>query len=201
MWWAELLNSIVALLESGAGGGGGAFESIATATGTGSSGTITFSSIPSTYTHLQIRALTKSTNTAGPTYNYFIRFNSDTTAANYRNHYLRGTGSAAQAGSFDSDTNGFVIGYTPVARTSSPDLTNMFGTNIIDIHDYASTTKNKTVRSFFGTELNTTDGNSIVGLQSGLWVNTAAVSSLSLFVEIGNWTTSTVFSLYGIKGA
>jgi hypothetical protein len=175
------------------------FESIATATGTGSSGTITFSSIPGTYKALQIRALTKGTATTGPTYNMSMRFNSDTTDTNYVNHYLRGNGTTASAGQFGSSTDGFVIGYTTVSRTSAPDLTNIFGTNLIDIIDYASTSKYKTARSFFGADLNDTSGSGIVGLQSGLWMSTAAISSITLTIGASFWTTTSTFALYGIK--
>jgi hypothetical protein len=70
---------------------------------------------------------------------------------------------------------------------------------IIDIHDYASTTKNKTVRSFFGHDRN---GAGSVYLYSGLWMNTGAITSLSLGQAnfSGTFDTGTVASLYGIKG-
>jgi hypothetical protein len=193
-------NSIAGFLGTGVAASTSSYESIATAVGTGSSATITFSSIPATFKHLQIRALTKGTATTGPTYNMSMRFNSDTTDTNYVNHYLRGGGASASAGQFGSSTDGFVIGYTPVSRVAAPDLTNMFGTNLIDIIDYASTTKYKTARALFGTELNTTDGNSIVGLQSGLWMSTAAITSITLTIGASFWTTTSTFALYGIKG-
>jgi hypothetical protein len=195
-----LLNSLLGTLSSGVPPITGSYESIASATGTGSSTSITFSSIPSTYKHLQIRALTKGTSVTGPTYNMSMRFNSDTTDANYVNHYLRGTGSSAQAGQFGSSADGFVIGYTPVSRVAAPDLTNIFGTNIIDIIDYASTTKYKTARCFFGTDLNDASGSGIVGLQSGLWMSSSAITSITLTIGVSNWTTTSTFALYGIKG-
>jgi len=57
----------------------GSYESIASASGTGSSGTITFSSIPSTYTHLQIRGIGRNSY---PSTQVNVRFNSDT-GSNY----------------------------------------------------------------------------------------------------------------------
>ena len=192
MWWVELLNSIVALLESGAGGGGAAYESIATATGTGSSGTITFSSIPSTYASLQIRVMTRSSSTGR---NIQVRFNSDT-GANYAQHNLRGNGTSAAAAGTASTTSiesGWIA--------TSADATNVMGVSIIDLHDYASTTKNKTLRAISGLDNNGGTTNERIYLYSGLWMNTGAINSISLISNSGNWTTASVFSLYGIKGA
>ena len=186
-----MLNSIVALLESGAGGGG-SYESIATATGTGSSGTITFSSIPSTYSSLQIRVMTRSSSTGR---NIQVRFNSDT-GANYAEHNLRGNGSTAAA-SGSASTTSIESGWI----ATSADATNVMGVSLIDVHDYASTTKNKTLRAMSGLDNNGATTNERIYLYSGLWMNTAAINSISIISNSGNWTTSSVFSLYGIKGA
>jgi hypothetical protein len=164
----------------------GAFESIATATGNGSSGTITFSSIPSTYQHLQIRLQVIASGGGGQA----IRFNSDT-GNNYARHNVGGNGSSVFAGGTAS-TNQIFIGDDSAATNPA--------TMIVDIHDYASTTKNKTVRSFFGHDRN---GAGSVYLYSGVWLNTGAVTSLSLGQGNfgGIFDTGTVASLYGIKGA
>ncbi len=74
------------------------YESIATASGNGSSATITFSSIPSTYTHLQIRAITRDTSALNDSYGAKLKINSDT-GSNYTSHYLLGTGSGISSGS------------------------------------------------------------------------------------------------------
>ena len=192
-----MLNSIVALLNAGAGGGGGSYESIATATGTGSSGTITFSSIPSTYVALQLRILSKSTRTASSgTNDAFMRFNSDT-GANYALHNLYGDGTSAGAGGTASTTS---IRIQRIGVSSATGLSNMMGVAITDIQDYASTTKYKTVRNISGTDTNAvSDG--LIYLSSGLWQSTSAVSSIDVFLSGENFTTSTVVSLYGIKGA
>ena len=70
------------------------YESIASATGTGSSGTITFSSIPGTYQHLQIRINSRNDSTDGATTT--MRFNGDT-GSNYARHYLYGDGATVSA--------------------------------------------------------------------------------------------------------
>jgi hypothetical protein len=199
MWWAALLNSLAAVYASGgAGGGGSSYESIATATGTGSSATITFSSIPSTYTSLQIRMLSKNTRTADSALGINrIRLNGDT-GANYVYHGLLGDGSAASAQAGTAITFG-VVGYSPGSGGGN---TNTLATTIIDIHNYAITTQNKTVRSISGTDQNVADTakNAIV-LNSSLWLDTSAITSISLIHNDGSWTTNSTFALYGIKGA
>jgi hypothetical protein len=163
----------------------GSFDSISTVTSTGSSGTITFSSIPSTYTHLQIRGII-----ASPSSNYsLIRFNSDT-GSNYTAHFLYGSGSSAVASALTSQT----AGYTTRADAGSP----TFATGIIDILDYANTNKNKTFRTLTGWENNTTG---IVMLNSGVWMSTSAITQIDLITQSGNYSSGTTFALYGIKGA
>ena len=183
-----MLNSIVALLESGAGGGGGAFESIATATGTGSSGTITFSSIPSTYQHLQIRGNILPTTAAG---NLFLRVNGLSTSI-YAYHLLYGNGTAATATGSATQSRVYIESTTITKDTTNPT------SFIIDIQDYASTTKNKTIRNFYGLDKN---GSGEVVLSSGLVVDTQAIGSLTVNLLSASFATSSTVSLYGIKGA
>jgi hypothetical protein len=174
-----------------AAAGGPAYESIASATGTGSSGTITFSSIPSTYTSLQIRYNAIQTGAGGQALR--MQVNSDT-GSNYARHLFRGngTGTVQSIGSASStfislSANG--VGLDTVYPSSG----------IIDIQDYASTTRYKTVRDFGGKDNNTTSSG--VNLNSGLWMNTAAITSISLLIPADSFTTDTTVSLYGIKGA
>lgn len=175
------------------------FESIATATGTGSSGTITFSSIPSTYKHLQIRYVGKSTTSTGGvnSYNVTMQINSDT-GSNYAYHRLSGNGTAASAGGAATQTS---ITLTPAhIPNSDATLANMLGVGIIDVLDYTSTSKNKTIRSFYGGNFNTAS-TGYLALHSGLYYATpAAITSITLTVPTGFWTTTSSFALYGIKG-
>jgi len=170
------------------------FESIATATGTGSSGTITFSSIPSTYQHLQVRWIARTSPATDSATTVRIRFNSDT-GANYTRHLLYADGTSATAQGSASETS---IDVRAGARTDSSG-TNTMGVAVIDVHDYASTTKYKTLRGFSGADDNDTTGE--ISLQSGLWMNTAAISSITIFSVSGNFLSTSTFALYGIKGA
>lgn len=186
-----MLNFLAAVSGNGAGGGG-SFESIATANGTGSSNTITFSSIPSTYQHLQIRALHRSSD-AATTADFYIRVNGSSSSI-YAHHNIRGTGAAVSASGSSSVTE-INEGITFAATTAS----NIMGVSIIDIHDYCSSTKNKTIRLFQGRDDNGTLGT--VRLSSGLYAATTAISSITFTLGAGNFTTASTFALYGIKGA
>jgi len=176
------------------------YESIASATGTGSSGTITFSSIPSTYASLQIRftARVSSGGETTPIGLYFL-LNGDT-GSNYTQHDLSGNGATASATGYNTSS----VGGEPFLKRSvagSAMTSDIVGVGIIDILDYASTTKAKTVRSISGLNFNTASTNEIILLQSNLWTSTSAINSITIKTGGGqNFATSTVVSLYGIKG-
>lgn len=172
------------------------YESIASATGTGSSGTITFSSIPSTYASLQLRCLSRNSATGTGSGDVLLRFNSDS-GSNYAHHHIRGNGSVAAASGSATQTSIRFDNFS----TNNGEAANIMTVGIIDIHNYASTTQNKTVRAFQGNDNN---GNStaIIRLNSGLWMSTAAISTITLTLNLANnFTTTSQFALYGIKGA
>lgn len=166
------------------------YESIATATGTGSSAVITFSSIPSTFKHLQIRYIGRTTNSATER-NYYIRLNSDS-GSNYAYHRLYGTGSTVGAEGYATQTEAYCSSSMPGALVAS----NIIGVGITDLLDYASTSKNKTLRTIHGYDSNGT-GN--INISSGVWLSTSAVDTITLTLGSGNWTTESDFALYGIK--
>jgi hypothetical protein len=182
--------------SGGAGGGGASFESIASVTATGIETTLSFTSIPSTYKHLQIRGIAKDTYIVGSAESTttLITFNSDT-GSNYASHALRGNGTTTSGQRAASTTS-----MDRIVGSIFGNSTSTFGVSIVDIHDYASTTKNKTVRSFSGGELNSGDTNSNLTLGSGLWVNTSAITSIQIKAVVTAFATGSTFALYGIKG-
>lgn len=186
---------MIGALVAGITGSGGAslssYESIATATGTGSSGTISFTSIPSTFKHLQIRLMARSDGAATAS-DHLIQLNADT-GSNYAYHALYGSGSTVGAFGAASTTSGY-LGEIPYASATA----SIMGVTIIDILDYGSTTKNKTIRIFNGDDRN---GAGYVYINSSLWLNTNAVSSVQVKTNSGNFTTASTFALYGIKEA
>lgn len=166
------------------------YESIQTVTvGFGGQATVTFSSIPNTYKHLQIRCIAKMTSGGGPFANR-ITFNSDT-GTNYSDHNLNGSGASVSAGGAASTT------YIRNWDFTGSGATNIFGTGVIDVLDYADTNKNKTVRCLSGYDAN---GSGSIFLSSGLWRSTSAISSMTFTPESGSYAQYSQFALYGIKG-
>jgi hypothetical protein len=156
------------------------YDSIATVTvGSGGTSTISFSSIPSTFTHLQVRYSTLA-NTGS---NLDLRFNSDTTNSNYMSHRITGYGYAI-------DTDGSARPIIGAADTNP-------ASGIIDILDYKNTNKYKTSRALTGLDGN--GGTCRLRLASVLWINTNAISSIEIICD-GTITQYSQFALYGVKG-
>jgi hypothetical protein len=169
------------------------FESIQTVTvGSGGASEVEFTSIPSTYTHLQIRAIVRSNRNTGDALN--VRFNSDTSSS-YARHGLYGNGSSTGASGGSSETA--IEAWSNIADNSM--TASVFTGGIMDILDYANTNKYKTVRSLQGNDVN---GSGHIYLASGLWTNTSAITSIKFYVAYGTGVMQyTQFALYGIKGA
>lgn len=169
------------------------FESIATVTAAGGETSVTFSSIVSTYKHLQIRYQARK-NASGIA-NLIFRPNGDSTNANFAHHILRGTGGTVSAAG-DTGVPMYIAQFNGTDYPAS-------GVGIIDVIDYASTTKNKTIRCFDGFDDNGTIGanSSRIELRSGLWLQTTAISSVVLYFNGDALSAGSTFSLYGIKGA
>jgi hypothetical protein len=171
------------------------YESIATVTvGSGGSATIEFTSIPATYTHLQLRGLGRNTAGSAGGSNIELQFNTDT-ATNYSSHYLRGSGSAALVGAYTTSSRIYFI--ETIARNGN--TAGVFGTFVIDILDYANTNKYKTVRGLGGYDDN---GSGYILFGSGNWRSTSAISSVKVILEGGDtFAEYSQWALYGIKGA
>lgn len=169
------------------------YDSIATTTvGAGGASTITFSSIPQTYTHLQIRYLAKATR-ANVVSQPAFRFNSDT-GSNYTDHYLNANGSTIAAG-WDG-TNTLIYGSSIAGNSANA---NTFGVGVFDILDYTNTNKYKTVRSIGGDDDN---GSGYIDFRSGLWMSTSAINTITITEAYGNnFAQYSSFALYGIKGS
>jgi len=169
------------------------YESIATTTLSSSSGTITFSSIPQTFAHLQMRWIGRGT-LADVSVGQKINFNSDT-GANYSGHLIRGDGTTVYADKGQSATSAAFFGRVAAASSTA----GMFGGFIMDILDYTNTNKYKTLRCIGGSDRN---GSGEIRFNSDAWLNTAAITSMTFQItDGGNYDTNTQFALYGIKAA
>lgn len=164
-------------------------ELIATAYGTGSSRLITFASIPSDYKHLQIRAAARSTNASSTDF-LAININS-VDSSSYSQHSLAGNGSSVSSSAATSQT---YINFATIPAASA--IGNTHSGLVLDLLDYTSTSKNKTLRCFAGMATTTT----LIQLVSGGFFNTSAVTRLDIVTASGNFTSDSRVSLYGIKG-
>lgn len=167
----------------------GSYYSIATTTLSTSTATITFSSIPATYTHLQIRGIAKNTSADYET-KMRVGNGSADSGSNYADHYLLGNGASPFANAASTQTSA-IIGI-------EGNTTSNYAAYVCDILDYANTNKYKTFRTLNGVDKN---GSGSIRLQSGLWRSTSAIDTIELFHAAGNFEQYTQFALYGIKGS
>lgn len=166
-------------------------------TNVGSSGaaTVTFNLIPDTYKHLQIRVFGRGTGTGNREF-ISARFNNDT-ASNYYWQGLNGSG----GGSADSQNSGGAVsnlnwGFSVIPQSDAPAF--ITGSAIIDILEYANTSKLKVTRSFAGQDQNTTNGR--VNQVSGLWNSASKITRIDISLGSGSFAEGSQVSLYGIKG-
>jgi hypothetical protein len=167
------------------------FESIATTTvGSGGASSITFSSIPSTYTHLQLRVFSRAVS--GGFDQIYMRINGDT-GSNYSKHNMGGSGASGLVYGGSGGTTSVSIAAIPGSNQSA----NVFGASVTDFLDYTNTNKYKTTRAIAGTDNNGTGYN---WFASGLWQNTNAITSINIFPAGSvDWAQYTHAALYGIK--
>jgi hypothetical protein len=152
-----------------------ALDKVTVATATPS---VTFTSIPQTYTDLVL----VMSGTASGTSDIYVYFNADT-ASNYSRTYLYGDGSAANSGrqSFSSFLWAYAVGSNQ-------------NNGILNIQNYSNATTYKTAISRWNISSNYT------GANVGLWRSTTAISSMTVGITGGlNLSSGTTFSLYGIK--
>ena len=175
--------------------GPGEFDLIQSQIVSGSSTSIiTFSNLAalsSAYRQLQIRAVARFSTSAQNEIGLNVRLNGDT-AANYAIHGMFGLNSTRSSYGATSATQ-IPVGNFATAQTAS----NIYGAVVFDILDAYSTTKNKTIRAYNGfSDLAT------ASLRSGLWLNTAGITSISLQDTAlnSNFVAGSRISLYGIKG-
>jgi len=165
---------------------------IASVTITSNGANPVFTSIPQNFTHLQLRCYVRAAGATSYQYVYF-RLNGDT-GGNYAFKYLNGNGTSA-VNSASSGGGYGLIGYC----ASNSNTTNVFSTVIIDILDYTSTTKNKTLRALNGMDINASGSNS--GLWSSLWTPStiAAITQIDIGPDSYGCLAGSRFDLYGIN--
>jgi len=159
------------------------YEPIATQTLGSAAASITFSSIPATYTDLVM--VFNGSAVSGTGYVSF-QYNGDT-GSNYSVTLLRGNGSAALASRYSNITEI----YASEGATNTTTMNNV----IAQIANYSNTTTYKTMI----TRANNSTVSTEVGV--GLWRSTAAINALKVLSPLNNFATGSSFTLYGIKAA
>jgi len=160
---------------------------IATQTLGSSAASITFSSIPSTYTDLRLVVTGHQTGTGGAV--MYLQFNSDT-ATNYSATEIRGNGSTV-ASSRGTSTANMRIGFIQDDSVSS----SYISVSTVDIFSYTGST----YKTALGTGDADANGSGTVGNFVGLWRSTSAITSITILPVSGNtWTAGTTATLYGI---
>jgi len=168
------------------------YEPIATTTLGSAAATITFSSIPATYTDLRLILVTRGATGTGNRFDLQLNFNSDT-GANYSRTFLNGNGTTV------TSTRGTSVTYLYLGAIAGPSLVaGTFSLNTVDIFSYAGST-NKTVLATASNDYGT-DSDSLVQSMVGLWRSTSAINRIDLVTNT-SFITGTTATLYGIKNA
>jgi hypothetical protein len=160
---------------------------------------ISFSSIPATYTDLVLVGFMRGTDAGFNNMNFArLTFNGVTSSLySHTSLFQRNTGGGEGAYSerFTSETSMNTGGVTSSSFSSG-----IFSSYILNIMNYANTTTNKTVISRVST------GGTLTSMDSnyanlGLWRSTDAINQITLTPSAGNYLAGSTFSLYGIKAA
>jgi hypothetical protein len=155
--------------------------------GSGGVASITFSSIPATYTDLVVK---NSSRAASGTNDMKLTFNGS--GSGYSDRSIYGSGTIGQS-STNSASNIF-----PGVINSNTTTANTFASNEYYIPNYTSSNF-KTVSVDSLTENNATTAYSF--LVAALWSNTSAITSITLAPNSGNFDQYSTFTLYGISNA
>lgn len=155
---------------------------------------ISFSSIPQTYKHLQIKGSIKSLGGGSGSVNMLLRFNADT-GQSYRTMQYSADGNSFNGASSQSTGSSIIVSRTKGEEADQPPVP-----FILDIFDYSSTSRKKAVKGFYGSVYLNTGTVNYITFPIGFWNNTSAITSISLFAADSRSLTPISVQLYGIKG-
>lgn len=167
------------------------YQVIASNTLATSVASVTFSSIPDTYTDLLIKMSCRTTGAGSFAAAWLVTFNS--TSSGYSNTWMRGNGATSVSQRY-SNTTSLNGGW----ENASGATASTFDSSEILIPGYVAS-RNKPILISNITETNATTAY-IIG-NSGLWRDTTAISSIQISPSAGSWDTGSSFFLYGIKNS
>ena len=155
--------------------------------GSGGASSISFTSIPQTYTDLVLKISSRGTN-SGTAVAYEISFNGNT--SNFSSIILGGNGSSV----FSYSNQPRRIGLTSAAGATA----STFANGEIYIPNYAGS-NNKSYSADAVSENNATSAE--IAMFAGLWSNTAAITSVTLTPQFDNFAQYSTATLYGVTSA
>jgi len=156
---------------------------------------VTFSSIPQTYEHLQLRYTLTLAATNNTYQRLWLGDGSADTGTNYAYHVIYGHDSATGVHKGTGESNGIFLGQAPGNHDRA-----WTGPTIVDILDYVNTNKNTTVLVSNWDGGDSTSTADYLHFASGLWDSTAAVDTILINNRYGNnFLRGSEFTLYGIQ--
>jgi len=174
-----------------------AIEAIATTYLEAATATVTFSSLPQTYEHLQIRVSGRHTSSGGGGSSIYIRFNGDTTG--YETHTMQGyNGNNTNTDRYADQ--GYVYAGGRITGPLTPKATN-YGASVIDILDYRNTNKNTSITYIQGMNAVVgTDPNRVV-FGEALWGSTAEITTLHFYTIGTGFSRGSSITVYGLNSS
>lgn len=162
-----------------------------TVTDSGYSGPIYMLNIPQTFQHLHIRIFGRSKFNAVTSGFYAAVYNSSSSPSSFATHSMHGDGTTVVAAS----NTGLPYAFAPQAFPGATATANVFSSLIIDLLDYTSTSKNKTMKMIYGHDRN---GSGFTGINSQLFVFNQAVDRFYIDTE-SSFAVGTRIDIYGIN--
>lgn len=150
-------------------------------------GTVSFTSIPSTYTHLHLRTWASSSTQNA---DIFVQFNSDASSSNYDNIYWGSNGSNTPGGATTALT-GVYYGLN-ATESGYPWV------GVMDIQDYKNTSNFKNCINNSGSDRNNVSTGTLYH-HGSVWKNTAAINRIDIIANAATFAVGSMFALYGWK--
>jgi hypothetical protein len=160
--------------------------------GSGGASSVSFTSIPQTYTNLVLKLSMRGNYTGDLVTNPAITFNGSSTGYSER---LLWNGNNNTAGSANGSYSGFQFTWANGPSSTS----NTFSNGEMYIPNYTSS--NYKSMSSDSVDENNSNSNGLLSLDSGLWSNTAAITSITLTMSYGSFVQYSTFYLYGISNS
>jgi hypothetical protein len=186
------LPGVFASAISGNLGPFGAYESIQTIAPTGGTTTVLFSSIPQTYTHLQMRMYVRQTTQSA------VRIQLNNTGGTSNGALFWWAQSNSTTGWYNGINVNFNYAYYQVGTYFGSGTPNTYSPGIYDLYHYSSTVKNKSSRVLCGTE-HAGAATGGVEVEKGIVTTTSAINSIEIVANGTSFQAGTYFALYGIK--